>query len=283
MSRAMLKAMGLLASACLSSAASATSNASASGPRIALVRVDCGRGTVPHSFYSDTYAYPAADKIDGVVSCYVVRHGDQYLLWDAGIGRAYLPGGAGGMVGFQLNSTISEQLSKLGLDTSRINLLAISHLHFDHVGQAEHFPGATLIVAGSEWSNMKGSQPDSLGVRAALSPWLQGNGAIRLVDGDSDIFGDGSVVMLSAPGHTGGHHILLVRLTSGAVLLVGDLWHSEQQVRDGEVSQHTEDRAALLASRARALEIAKNLHARLIVSHDADDVGKLPRFPAWAH
>ena len=116
-----------------------------------------------------------------------------------------------------------------------------------------------------------------------LAPWRTGHAPVETVSGDKDVFGDGSVVMLAMPGHTQGSCALLVRLAqSGPVLLSGDVAIFEDQLEAGAVPSFNADRARSLASMQRLRQIAETLRATLVVQHDADDIGKLPRFPACA-
>ncbi len=116
-----------------------------------------------------------------------------------------------------------------------------------------------------------------------MSPWLTEGAKVELIDGDKDVFGDGSVVMLSTPGHTLGHHSLLVRLLkSGPIILSGDLWSMADQVTTNNMSVFTMNRAEALASMDRVRQIAKNLKAQIIVQHERLDISKLPSFPSSA-
>ena len=100
---------------------------------------------------------------------------------------------------------------------------------------------------------------------------------------DKDVFGDGTVVMLNTPGHTPGHHSLLVKLKEkGHVLLPGDLAHFHENYDSDGVPTFNTDRAETLASLDRFKQIATNLKATVIIQHDARDVSKLPAFPAAA-
>jgi glyoxylase-like metal-dependent hydrolase (beta-lactamase superfamily II) len=101
--------------------------------------------------------------------------------------------------------------------------------------------------------------------------------------GDKDVFGDGTVVMLNMPGHTPGHHSLLVRLKEmGNVLITGDVSHFRENYDGNGVPTFNTDRAASVASLDRFKKIATNLKATVIIQHDERDVGKLPAFPAAA-
>jgi glyoxylase-like metal-dependent hydrolase (beta-lactamase superfamily II) len=104
----------------------------------------------------------------------------------------------------------------------------------------------------------------------------------RVIDGDFDVFGDGAVRILRAPGHTPGSSVLLVRLEHGGyVLLSGDLYVSLEGRAHAHVPAVNSDRAATLASMARVEAIVKRLGARLIVQHAPEDFERLPRPPAY--
>jgi N-acyl homoserine lactone hydrolase len=97
------------------------------------------------------------------------------------------------------------------------------------------------------------------------------------------VFGDGSVIMLYTPGHTPGHHCLLVKLPQmGPVVLSGDLMHFRENYDSNGVPAFNTDRAQTLASLDRVKKIAANSKATVIIQHDARDLGKLPAFPAAA-
>ena len=115
-----------------------------------------------------------------------------------------------------------------------------------------------------------------------MQPWLQGGGQVTEAPADLDVFGDGSVTMLNLPGHTPGHHGLLVPARLGPVLLSGDTWHFTEQVARRGVPPFNTDRAESLASMDRLERLARNLRARLIIQHEPADIAKLPAFPAAA-
>lgn len=246
---------------------------------ISLWRLDCGEFDFVdfNAFFSDTSEYRAGPK-HLVGSCYLIQHGDRYMLWDTGI--------PGGIVGHPLqtpqlrailSSRIVDQLARLNVRPEQVGIVGISHYHFDHVGQAADFPRARLIMGAGDLAALRGDMPGL--PREQLQPWLQGGGQVTEARGDVDVFEDGSVVMLSLPGHTPGHYGLLVRLASGPVLLSGDTWHFTEQVARHGVPPFNTDRAQSLASMDRLERLARNLHARLIIQHEPADVAKLPAFP----
>jgi len=248
---------------------------------ISLWRLDCGEIHVGDlDSFSDAYLYEGQEKTL-TDSCYLIRHGDRYLLWDTG-----LPGELAGQTvedgGYRmtLRERIRDQLGRIGVRPDQINFVGISHYHDDHVGQAADFPGATLVIGAADWEAIR-NRPETA---ARFQPWIAGGAAVEAVARDHDVFGDGSVVVLDMPGHTPGHHSLLVRLRGRApVLLTGDLFHFTEQVGNGGVPRFNTNRADTLASIARFLAIADSLEAEMIIQHEPDDVAKLPAFPEAAH
>ena len=117
----------------------------------------------------------------------------------------------------------------------------------------------------------------------AFTHWISGGGKAEPVTLDKDVFGDGTVVMLDTPGHTPGHHSLLVRMKDkGNVILTGDLAHFHENYDSNGVPSFNTDRAASLASLDRVKKMAANLKATVVIQHDARDIGILPAFPAAA-
>lgn len=260
-----------------------TATAANATPQLELWRLDCGRIAVSDlSVFSDTFAY-AGEKKTLTDSCYVIRHGNDYMLWDTGLPAALLgkPLAADQVLAPTLDRTVPDQLKEIAVKPEAIGLIGISHYHFDHVGQAADFPKARLMIGKTDLEALK-SKPAPFGADPSLlAPWLDGSAPVDTVEGDKDVFGDGSVVMLSAPGHTPGSHALLVRLAEkGPVLLSGDVAHFEKQFETNGVPPFNTNRAESLASMARLQSMARTLGATLIVQHDADDIAKLPAFPA---
>lgn len=247
-----------------------------------LWRLDCGEFVIKHygAFFSDTFQYPAGPK-DIVGSCYLIRHGDRYMLWDTGLTDALVGNPIENAAQrLSLRRSIIDQLRELNVRPEQIEYIGISHWHFDHTGQAARFPQARLLIGRSDLEHLRDRGP---GVNdaavAAMSHWLTGGGQVEPLDGDKDVFGDGRVVMLDLPGHTPGHNALLVRLASGPVLLTGDLYHFTEQVANRGVPPFNHNRADTLASMDRFDRIARNLGARVIIQHEPADIARLPAFP----
>lgn len=265
----------------------AVSSAGAEEPvEVELWRLDCGflelSDTAP---FSDAHLYDGEQRTL-TNSCYLIRNGDRYMLWDAGFAAA-LKGQRVTQSVFTIGieRTIEDQLADLGLSADDIELMAVSHYHSDHVGQIPEFAGSSLVISAADWQAV--SQPEQDGAfldRTPFAPWLgKDTGTVVAVTGDHDVFGDGSVVMKSTPGHTPGHTALLVRLSEqGDVLLTGDLYHFEEQIENRGVPQFNANRADTLASFERFNAIAKSLDATVIIQHDPRHVERLPSFPESA-
>ena len=251
-------------------------------PAMSLWRLDCGDFQINdiNAFMSDTSEYPARPK-HLVGSCYLIKHGDQYLLWDTGMPAALLrQPSVNPVMTVTLRASIVDQLAQIGVRPDQVNMVGISHYHGDHTGQARDFPHARLLMGAADLTAMRARPAAG---QADLAPWLSGGGQVTEVQGDLDVFNDGSVVMLNLPGHTPGHHALLVRLASGPVMLSGDTYHFAEQVAHRGVPPFNTNRAESLASMDRFDRLARNLHARVIIQHEPADVAKLPAFPAAAH
>jgi glyoxylase-like metal-dependent hydrolase (beta-lactamase superfamily II) len=248
---------------------------------LALWRLDCGEVEVPDlDFLSDTFVFSGQSRTVAV-SCYLVRHGDDYLLWDAGLPLSRLGVGQTSVGGGQarLRRSLVDQLKDLGVAPGQVGILALSHHHADHAGQAASFPGARLVIGAEDLALVRGDGAAFNLDRSFFAPWTRGGGALTAVTGDHDVYGDGRVVLLATPGHTPGHHALLVRLASGPVILSGDLWHFREQEEIDGVPKINTNRADTLASMDRIRKAARALHAKVIIGHDLRDIPNLPPFP----
>ncbi|MGH1329556.1 MAG: N-acyl homoserine lactonase family protein [Paracoccaceae bacterium] len=255
------------------------------GADVELWRLDCGAISLGDmGAFSDNFAYESAQKVL-TNSCYVIRHDAEYLLWDAGFPAALLgaPLDPAAPISMSLTADLPSQLAQIEVTPAMIGLVGISHGHFDHTGQASSFPQATLLIGQADFAAMAQTPPPFSFNPASLDHWLNGNGAVEPISGDHDVFGDGSVTLLSMPGHTDGELALLVRLAeTGPVLLSGDVVHFHEQFAAKSIPPFNANRAESLASMARMQEIAQNLNARLVIQHDPNDIAKLPAFPESA-
>jgi glyoxylase-like metal-dependent hydrolase (beta-lactamase superfamily II) len=174
-------------------------------------------------------------------------------------------------------------LAKLNLKPEQIKYVGISHYHADHTGQVGSFPKSTLLIGQKEWDAITAPKP-AQGVNfKPFESWIKGDSKVEPLALDKDVFGDGTVIVLRTPGHTPGHQSLLVKLPKmGNVILSGDAVHFRENYETDGVPAFNYDRAETVASIERIRKIAKNLKAKLIIQHDARDIGKLPAFPESA-
>jgi N-acyl homoserine lactone hydrolase len=272
MRRTFVLAVGACANALISLSAAAQT-----APEVTLTRLDCGTSAAPTDVglrFTDTYAYNGV-KIQLVFSCYLIKHGEDYLLWDTGHSMSAGP--------VAPKVSLVDQLAQLKLKPEQIKYVGISHYHGDHIGQVASFAKSMLLIGKGDWDVLTSAKPNAMANPAPFANWISGEGKVEPVPQDKDVFGDGTVVMLNTPGHTPGHHALMVKLPEmGTVLLSGDLAHFHENYEGNGVPIFNTDRAETLASIDRFKKIAANLKATVIIQHDARDVGKLPAFPAAA-
>ena len=276
----MRKFMLVVAAAVLASPALAVQAPKPATTKVSLTRLDCGTIAVGAlDVFSDTFLYAGKTKTL-TDSCYLIRHGTSVMIWDTGLSDALVgkPAQASGPFSMSLTKTLVAQLAQVGVKPADVDFVGISHYHDDHTGQAANFPAATLLMGKADFDAAKQYPP----AQKALAPWISGGAKSDPVEGDKDVFGDGSVVILAMPGHTPGHQALLVRLASGPVLLSGDQYHFTEQVANRGVPSFNTNRADTLASHDRFDRMAKNLGAKVVIQHEPADVGKLPAFPAAA-
>jgi N-acyl homoserine lactone hydrolase len=255
---------------------------------VRLYAFDCGSIYFKDmSLFSDTGEYDG--KSGSLVDpCFLIRHPKGILLWDTGLGDALLgrndrANEAG--VSVRVRSRLLDQLKSIGIAQSDVTYVAFSHFHLDHTGNANAFMASTWIINQAElnWALAPATPPvvDLKTFSAYRTVRTQ------MINGDYDVFHDGSVRILKAPGHTPGHQVLLLKLAkSGPVLLSGDLYHQRlDRPRAGEtggrVMPGNTSRADSLASVNRIETIIKNTHARLIIQHDPEDFRSLPVSPAY--
>jgi glyoxylase-like metal-dependent hydrolase (beta-lactamase superfamily II) len=236
--------------------------------KVSLVRLECG------SF--DVKQYEDLGRRTLSNGCYLIRHGDDYMAWDAGL-DAELVGNTQVEEDqtVALGEALGPQFARLGIDPAQVALLGVSHYHGDHLAQAGIFTSAKLLMGAEDFDYLSKNIRNRAGF-----PWIDGKRPVEKVAGDRDIYGDGSVVMLATPGHTPGHHSLLVRLPDRVVILTGDAVHQRDQLESGKVPGNGTDLVKAAQSLRRMLDIARQEQAQIIVQHDPRDIPTLPAGPA---
>jgi glyoxylase-like metal-dependent hydrolase (beta-lactamase superfamily II) len=248
-----------------------------------LYAMDCGTLTVPDADpFADDGAYKGVSRTM-VVPCYLIRHPKGDLIWDAGLPQAIadLPGGVGPQ-GIVMRRKLTDQLADLGLTPADIEYLSVSHSHFDHIGNGGLFAASTWIVDADERAHA--FRPEARADTQTFSAYaaLETAPTLLLKDRSThDVFGDGSVTIIAAPGHTPGHRLLLVRLArSGPVLLTGDMFHLAESRAGRRVPRFNVDRKQTLESMDRLEVLARETGARVVRQHVKEDFDAMPAFPA---
>jgi N-acyl homoserine lactone hydrolase len=177
---------------------------------------------------------------------------------------------------FPEGAEVSARLEAMDRDPGKIDLIIASHLHFDHVGGLALVPNATLLVQRREWQ--AGAVADAAERHGFFAVDYDLGHKLRLLDGEHDVFGDGSVVCLPTEGHTPGHQSLKVRLDSGEIVLTADCCYFCETLRQRRLPYLVHDRAQFLASLDK-LEALERLGTRLFFGHDPDFWKGVPQAP----
>ena len=220
-----------------------------------------------------------------VTPCYLIAHPKGTLIWDVGqVPDAQIPDD-GTEVAVQdiltARRKLLPQLAALGHEASNITYIAMSHYHLDHTANANLFAGSTWIVQQAEYDAMFGEK--ELAIRDTSSyDRLKDAKRITLNNADHDVFGDGSVVIKTAPGHTPGHQMLFLRLKNfGPLLLEGDLYHLPEERTLDRVPTFDFDGAMTRATRVKTEAFLKETGAQMWIQHDPPTNAKLRKAPEF--
>ena len=179
------------------------------------------------------------------------------------------------------DKALTPQLAAAGFKPSEITYFAMSHYHSDHTANANMFAGSTWIVQKAERDWMFADKPQGI-IQPASYAKLKGAKTRVLDNEDLDVFGDGTVRILSTPGHTPGHQSLFVRLASyGPVVLSGDLVHFPQEITFDRVPGFDFNAEQTRASRAKVRTLMAETGARLWIEHDIATHATLPKAPMY--
>jgi N-acyl homoserine lactone hydrolase len=294
MHRAILRVLSVLLVLLVpfSAGAGASSPAAKLPDLLRLYVLDCGAIHV-----ADTARYELrreeVETSELSVACFLVVHPKGALIWDVGAvpDSEWQPTGSavvhhlslpdGQTRDIPLIRPLGEQLAEIGYPPSKIRYIALSHYHYDHTANANSFADSTWLVRRVERNAMF----------AALSPGttrpdtyagLKRAETILIETDQYDVFGDGSAVIKSAPGHTPGHQMLLLRLkNTGPVLLSGDLYHFPQERTLNRFPVFEFDREQTRRTRMEIDDFLKSTGASLWIQHDFIANSKLRKAPAF--
>jgi glyoxylase-like metal-dependent hydrolase (beta-lactamase superfamily II) len=261
-----------------------------SGPRLYVF--DCGTlASADMSRYRLTTNEVATTRMS--VACFLVRHPRGVLMWDVGAvpDRAWMPTGKpevqhltlpdGQAREVTMTGRLMPQLATAGFMPASVTHLALSHYHWDHTANANAFAGATWLVRPVERDAMFANTPPALTQPATYSA-LRNSRVTPITADDHDVFGDGTVVIKLAAGHTPGHQVLFVRLArTGPVVLSGDLYHYPEERALGRIPTFEADQGQTAAARQGLDAFLKRAGAQLWIQHDFTGNAKLRKAPAY--
>ena len=254
-----------------------------------LFRLDCGR-SLANDESVWTPGENAGRSIEFSSTCWLIKHGSEWLLWDTGVPEAAFNDPRGWstlpkLIVYHLDKTLTDQLAEIGLKPGDITHVAISHTHGDHIGNMGLFPDTKVLMQQAEynWINSGNGPNDNVNQLIALARKLLGNPKnLQLLDGDADVFGDGSVTLVSTPGHTPGHQSLLVHLkNSGFIILSGDVAHTEENFKKDIVPSLNTDKEKSIASMDKIRQMIATYKAKFFINHDKEETDTLRLIPAF--
>ncbi|MDO1502028.1 N-acyl homoserine lactonase family protein [Winogradskyella maritima] len=213
---------------------------------------------------------------------YIIEHPKGRLLWDAGLAEGLVgqdpyttPDGA---FTVSRKDSVVSQLSQLNLTPNDFDFIAVSHTHFDHTGSASKFANAIWLVQETEYDFITSEEQKKGDNYPSIAPLTK----VEKLNGDFDVFGDGTVMIKSMPGHTPGHQVLFLKLeNSGNVLLTGDLYHFEENRESRGVPSFNFDVDMTLKSMEKFEAFAKENNADVYIQHSVKDFNRLPKYPAY--
>lgn len=249
---------------------------------VQLYVIDCGKLTVedPARF---NFKKEELKRLDFSVGCYFIAHPKGTLMWDSGVipDSSFQAGGAPPTLQYAVSTKpLNQQLRAAGYSPKEVNYFALSHYHWDHIGNANQFAGANWLVRKVERDMMLAGTSDS---RFPVHYNELKNSKFTLIDKDDyDVFGDGTVVIKFTPGHTPGHQVLYLKLAkTGPVIITGDLYHYPEELTVPRVPNNDVDKPGTLKSREKLQAFAKQTGAKLWIQHDLEAFEKLKKSPAF--
>ena len=224
--------------------------------------------------------------MEGAVPCFLVEHAQGTLMWDLGLTEDLyevgetIPDGPLAGTTLTVQKTLASQLAELEYTPGDIDYVAMSHMHFDHAGNANLFQDATWLARAAERDYAFG-EPAGLGWDPAVYEGLRSVEPV-LIEGHHDVFEDGTVVIRSAPGHTPGHQVLFLDLAeTGPIVLSGDLYHFPESRELRRVPLFNYDEEQTLASMDAVEAFLEDSGAELWIEHDSIHNATLKKSPEY--
>ncbi|WP_378186100.1 N-acyl homoserine lactonase family protein [Aquimarina sp. W85] len=229
----------------------------------------------------DTYK---GDTITLADAFYVIKHPKGNLIWDTGLSEDLVGNNPkeinGGALVLSRKDSLLAQLDLIGMTPKDFDFIAFSHIHFDHTGAANYFKNATWLIQDVEYSFAQSEEIKAQGFYNSND--FKELTHVKQLQGDYDVFGDGSVVIKSYPGHTPGHQALFLNLANnGPTVLSGDLYHFVKNRENKIVPQFNYDIPETEKSIKAFEEFVKNNNAKVFIQHDPVHFDKMPISPKF--
>jgi N-acyl homoserine lactone hydrolase len=271
-----------IAAAPLAAQSASTHHAPQPPKSLRLYIFDCG---VLKPMDAKSFGFDKVTELKMSVPCFLVAHPKGTMMWDVGVvpDSDFKADGAPvnqGMI--SVTRPLKPQLEALGYEPEDIKYIAFSHYHIDHTANANMFAGSTWLVEQAERDIMFSDKPAPVRAEKNYSALKDSKTTILPADADYDVFGDGTVIIKPAPGHTPGHQVLFLKLPkTGPVLVAGDLYHYNEERNTDHVPSFEFNKEQSLASRAKIEEFLKTSGAQLWIEHDYAANSKLKKSPAY--
>jgi len=214
------------------------------------------------------YGEFSGDRVQIPVTCWLVRTSDATILFDTGVSPRAVPGLLRNdpLAQFSDDDLLVHRLDMLGLVADHIDMVVISHLHYDHAGGAALFTKSELIVQRDELAYAMNPAPFFAPLYYRKNFDLP-KARWRLLDGDTELAP--GVTVLRTDGHTPGHQSLLVELPeTGPVILAGDCVYWQEHLDSERVPGVVFNPTLAFHSIRRLKTLARLVKGRVFPSHD---------------
>jgi N-acyl homoserine lactone hydrolase len=248
-----------------------------------LYVIDCGTLDIPDT---SPYQFKKEELASAVMSapCFLVVHPKGTMMWDTGPvpDANFKAGGGPAMMRYATSAKpLAARLAEIGYAPADIKYLALSHFHWDHVGNCNLFASATWLVPKAERDIMF-SDPPSPRTEPQNFSALKNSKTVFITKDEYDVFGDKTVVIKAAPGHSPGHQVLFLKLAkTGPIVLSGDLYHYPEERKLNKIPLTEFNADQTIASRVAIEAFLKKTGAQLWIQHDYTANAKLRKSPEF--
>lgn len=242
---------------------------------VRLFAFTCGWFQAPVSFFLEG---GESDILRSPVPAYLIDHPKGLALFDTGLGRRFMKAAGERLLpaatGYEFDETadIAARLHDIDVDPARVRWIVNSHFHADHCGGNASIPNATIIVQRRERQAAFSSADGRL---YHIDDFDLGHPVLE-IEGEYDLYGDGSVVLFPTYGHTPGHQCAKIKLGQGDVILTADCCYLRRSLDELRLPSHNFDRELSQAT-LRRLQAMQAMGAKIFFGHDGDFWKSVPQ------